>query len=182
MRLDRLALSEGLRAIGPAGVVGVALLAFAASYAASTLAPAWKELSRQRNADSASAQARVSALRRAARADSPAAQLRRFYDAFPAEAEAPVAIGRVYAAAAEKHVALPQGEYVLSTEARTGLMRYSIALPVRGSYAQIRQFVAASLQSVPTLALDQVSFERPKVSDAEVQAQVRLTLYLRRPA
>ena len=182
MTLDRLGLSERLRAIGAPGVVGIALLAFAASYVMSTVFPAWRELARIRADAAASAQARASPARRAPRESSPAAQLHRFYDAFPVESDASAAIGRVYAAAAEKHVTLPQGEYLVSTEPRTGLMRYGIALPVRGSYAQIREFVSASLQSVPTLALDQLSFERPKVSDAEVQAQVRLTLYLRRPA
>jgi hypothetical protein len=50
---------------------------------------------------------------------------------------------------------------------------------VRGGYAQIREFVAASLKAVPALALDELAFERPKISETQVQARVRLTLYLR---
>lgn len=175
-------LSDAVREMGPAGVVGVALLAFAGSFALSALLPSWQELERHRAIAAAAREGPLAAATRGeARDDSPAAQLRRFYEFFPAHAEAPAALSRLYAAAAGHKLALPTGEYASSIDPRTGLARYEIVLPVRGSYAQVRQFVEMSLQQVPTLAVDQVSFERPRISEAEVQARIHLTLYLRGP-
>jgi hypothetical protein len=150
----------------------------ALSLALSTLLPSWQELDRRR----ASAAAAQENQRKAAGTlsdDSPAAQLRAFYAIFPLQADAPASLSRVYAAAAEKNLQLLRGEYALSVDRQTGLVLYRMTLPVRGGYPQIREFVAAALKAVPTLALDELSFERPKISDTQVQTRIRLTLYLK---
>jgi hypothetical protein len=51
---------------------------------------------------------------------------------------------------------------------------------VRGSYPQLRQFVGRVLQDMPTTSLDALRFERKKAADAQLEAQVRLTIYLRK--
>jgi hypothetical protein len=56
---------------------------------------------------------------------------------------------------------------------------YRVTLPVRGSYAQVRQFVGHLLKDMPTASLDAVRFDRRKAGDAQLEAQVRLTIYLR---
>jgi hypothetical protein len=182
MVINRLIFSEAIQAIGPPGVVGVALLAFSLSFALSTLLPSWRELDRQRTA-AAPAQERLpkAAARGSMQDGSPAAELRTFYGIFPVRSDAPEWLARVYAAAEERKLPLSRGEYVLSTDPQTGLVRYRIVLPVRGSYSQVREFVAATLQAVPALALDEITFERPKISEREVEARIRLTLYLKRP-
>ena len=50
---------------------------------------------------------------------------------------------------------------------------------MRGSYAQVRQFVGHVLKDMPTASLDAVRFDRRKAGDTQVEAQVRLTIYLR---
>ena len=60
-----------------------------------------------------------------------------------------------------------------------GLAAYRVTLPVRGSYAQVRQFVGHVLKDMPTASLDAVRFDRRKAGDAQLEAQVRLTIYLR---
>lgn len=133
----------------------------------------------QSSASSATAQGSQRKLPRTQPDNSPTAQLRAFYATFPLQADATESLSRVYAAAEEKNLQLVRGEYALAKDRQTGLMLYRLTLPVRGSYTQIREFVAAALKAVPTLALDDLSFERPKISDAQVQARIRLTLYLK---
>jgi hypothetical protein len=50
--------------------------------------------------------------------------------------------------------------------------------PLRGTYPQVRRFVAAALARVPHLALDTIQFERSKVGEAVVNAKVTFVLYL----
>jgi len=49
---------------------------------------------------------------------------------------------------------------------------------VRGSYPQIRRFIAAALNEVPIASLEGVVFQRDKVSEGVVEANVTLTLHL----
>ena len=54
-----------------------------------------------------------------------------------------------------------------------------MTFPIRGSYTQIRQFVGEMLQEMPMLSLDTLRFERKKVGDTQLEAQLRLTLHFR---
>jgi hypothetical protein len=179
MATNRLILAEAMQAVGPSGVVGIALLVFSLSFALSTLLPSWWELERHRTAASARKGQPEAAAQASIADESPAAELRRFYEIFPARSDAPALLSRVYAAAEDRKLLLSRGEYGRSTDPQTGLARYRIVLPVRGTYSQVREFVAATLQAVPALALDEVTFERPKISEREVEARIRLTLYLK---
>ena len=180
MTMSRLMLSETLRKLGTGGVIGVALLAFSLSLGLSTLLPSWQERDRRRASAAASEENQSKAAARASlQDDTPAGRLKAFYAIFPLQAGAPEMLSRVYAAAEEKNLQLSRGEYAFSTDPQTGLAVYRMTLPVSGGYTQIREFLAAALKAVPTLALDELSFERPKISDTQVQARIRLTLYLK---
>ncbi|WP_071323347.1 hypothetical protein [Janthinobacterium sp. 1_2014MBL_MicDiv] len=111
-------------------------------------------------------------------ADGAIEQLRQYYQFFPAKETLGVWMGRLYETAAENGIALDQGQYQLSHDGKGKLWRYEIVLPVHGSYPQVRAFLAQVLAKIPHLALQSVSFERQKVGDAMVEANIRLTLYL----
>ena len=180
MALPRFLLADTLERLGRPGVIGVALLVSGLGLAASTVWPSWQELTRQQ-ARLAAAQERQRAA--AARAplpdDSPAGQLRVFYAHFPAHHDASGSLSQLFAAARESGLQLSRGEYAFVTDRQTGLVVYRMTLPVRGGYTQVREFVAAALKAVPALALDELTFERPRISETQVQARVRFTLYLR---
>lgn len=180
MAIPRLVLSETLQRLGRPGVIGIALLAFSLSLTVSTLLPSWQELKRVR-AEAAAAQEmqRTAASRAPAPDHSAAGQLRAFYAIFPLRTDAPASLAHMFAAARDSGLQLSRGEYVVVTDRQTGLVLYRMTLPVRGGYTQIREFVAASLKAEPALALDELTFERPSISETQVQARVRLTLYLR---
>ena len=78
-------------------------------------------------------------------------------------------------------LALRQGEYRLVQDRDAKLRRYQVVFPVQGSYPAVRRFVGAVLDTIPVAALDQVSFERKRIDDNQVDAQVRLTLFLAEP-
>ena len=43
----------------------------------------------------------------------------------------------------------------------------------------VREFLSATLQQMPYAAIDGLRFERKKVGDAQLEAQVRITLFFR---
>jgi hypothetical protein len=74
-------------------------------------------------------------------------------------------------------VLLASGEYRLAEEPALGLLRYEARYPVRGAWRDIFGLLAALLNQVPNLALDEVVFKRESRAAAEVEAQVRVSLY-----
>jgi hypothetical protein len=179
VKFSRLAAAETARMLGTPGVIGIALLVFSLSYAMSALLPAKEDLDAKRQ-QAAGDQARVDREKSGVADTSPAGHLRAFYGFLPAQTDATDWLDKVYAAADKEKVTLPRGEYSLVIEPETAVSRYRILLPVKGSYSQIRSFVAAALDAVPSLALDDISFERQKIGDSTVDAKIRMTLYLKK--
>lgn len=164
-----------LNALGPAGVTGIGVLLFCLPFYFSALVPAQAELKRR----TAAAQAARAPLPHAQRFDDGAADLERFYARFPPVERLPSELDALYAHAKVSRVELRQGEYRMESRG-AALTAYQVTLPVRGSYPQLRQFVGRVLKDMPTTSLDAVRFERKKAADAQLEAQVRLTIYLRK--
>jgi Tfp pilus assembly protein PilO len=179
MRLNRLVIAETLHSLGVPGVVGIGLAILALGLFASALLPAQARLesSRLEEVRLREQQKRIDAgLEK--RAQTPQEKLDTFYALFPPQAEAASSLEKIYAAAESNGVTLPRGEYALTVDPKTGLGQYRVVLPVSGSYEQVRGFIAAALRDVPTLALDDIEFQREKVGDAQVEAKIHMTLYL----
>ncbi|MEK6537157.1 MAG: pilus assembly protein PilO, partial [Actinomycetota bacterium] len=88
------------------------------------------------------------------------------------------ALARLYEISHNAGVELRVGDYGWRKPERPRLGQYQITLPVAGNYAQIRSFAETALLEIPTLSLDQINFRRKRVSDAQVEAEIRMTLYL----
>jgi hypothetical protein len=108
----------------------------------------------------------------------PAQQLKRFRDFFPKQATASHWISKLYDAAAQQNLSLDQGDYQFTQDKDSNLIRCEILLPIKGDYVQIRKFIARVLTDVPSLALDTIVFNRQKITDTTVDAQLGFTLYL----
>jgi hypothetical protein len=105
-------------------------------------------------------------------------EIRRFYALFPTIDQLPKELDQVYAIAKGADLQVQQAEYRL--EARpNGLIAYRVTFPVRGTYAQIRNFVSTTLHDMSIASLDQLRFERKKANDTKLEAQVRLTIHFR---
>lgn len=114
------------------------------------------------------------------RAKSQPEMLAEFYSFFPAPERLPDQLDRVFDAAKRQGLVLEHGEYRAARDSVGELTRYQIALPVRGTYPQIRKFVDGALADVSSLSLEGIQFERHKVNEPSVEAKVKLVVYLGR--
>lgn len=138
----------------------------------------WVLPSLSQRAEAAAAAAERRTVRRS---EDPAAAAASELQAFYRHVEAgslPDQLARLHGVARATGIVLRQGEYRLLREGDGRLRRYQLMLPVRGPYRGVRQFVSAALRTLPNAALEQVSFQRQRVEDGEVEAQLRLTIYL----
>jgi len=164
-----------LRRLGAAGVIGVGALVACAGFWGSTLVPAERELAAQRLAlERLKARSPYQPVAASGRAE----EVRRFYNLFPPVASLTDELERVHGLGRRAGLELAQGEYRLERPAY-GLWAYRVTLPVRGSYAQLRGFLASLLRDMPTASLDGLRFERRKAAETELDAQLRITLHLR---
>ena len=58
------------------------------------------------------------------------------------------------------------------------IVRYEIALPLTGSYPQIRDFLERAAAEIPVMSIDQISLKRESRNDAALQAQLRVTFHM----
>ena len=108
-----------------------------------------------------------------------AVQLAQFYQTFPEQAQLSDAVGKVYTIASTRNLILEQGKYNLVVEKGNILVRYEMILPVKGAYPQVRQFVSDALKQLPHLVLTSIIFNRKKIDETSVEAELHFTMYLR---
>jgi len=80
----------------------------------------------------------------------------------------------LFALAAKSGLTLRQGEYKSAYERNARLHTYQ----VKGNYGAIWQFALGALRAIPFAALDEISFKRDAIGEANVEARLRLTFYL----
>lgn len=160
-------------------MLGVGLWVMVATFYFSAVLPEQKRLEAVRlSADSLQERIKRTSGRTTASERPAAEQLAEFYRLFPDERDTPDWIGKIAATAQGCGLSLDQGEYKPDRDTTGKLTRLQMTLPVRGEYRQIRKFLARTRVDVPIAALEQVQFERQKVSDPLVDAKIRLVLYL----
>lgn len=99
-----------------------------------------------------------------------------FYGFLESKDETTDALAKLYAIGTATGVNLQSGSY-RTQNAAGRLERYELALPVSGSYAQIRDFLNRALAEIPALSLDQMTLRRDGRNEATVQAELRMTLH-----
>ena len=80
--------------------------------------------------------------------------------------------------AAKNGLVLAQGEYKSAYDKASRLATYKVSLPLKGSYTAIWQFSLQALRAVPFASLDELSFRREQIVDANLEARLQLTFYL----
>ncbi|MFC5462371.1 hypothetical protein [Massilia niabensis] len=101
-----------------------------------------------------------------------------FYDTLGERDHAAQQVRALFALAAKSGLVLRQGEYKAAYERNARVHTYQVTLPVKGSYGAIWQFALGALRAIPFASLDEISFKREGIGDAQVEARLRLTLYL----
>lgn len=168
------------RELGGIGLASIGLLAGAALFFVFALKPleARNELLQQRIVESTRMNAAAGA--RPASASQTAEKLAALYQFLETKEHKSELLAKLHAFGAAAGVEVRAADYKLhKTGAR--IERYEITLPVTGSYSQVRTFLGNALAGIPALSLDQVSFRKQRSNDAQVQAEMRLTLHMVRP-
>lgn len=111
---------------------------------------------------------------------SPQATLKAFYRFLPQESTASTQVEQVFEAADANGIDLDEAEYTMTRDRMANLSRYQVTLPVHGRYTDIRFFVIDLLNSMPALAINELTFKREDIHTQEVEARLRLTIYLGR--
>jgi len=166
-------LNSWLSRLGTAGVIGVGVLLAAAGFYVSTFVPAERELAAQRLA---AEHLRTRMPHQLVSAGGRADALRRFHNLFPPVEKLADELEQLYGLARAAQLELQQGKYQLEKRG-AGLRSYRVILPIRGTFPQIREFVGAVLKTMPIASVDALRFERQKVGEALLEAQVRFTLH-----
>lgn len=164
--------------VGRPGLVGLALVAVAVALAASVVAPQQERIGQL--------EAEIEQIRRAPPqpvaepVETQEVKVENFYRNLPQSATTPDWMQKIFDSAARNGVVLDQGEYVILANPNAKIEQYRLTFPVKGTYPQLRKFVAGSLESVPALALESATFKREKIADGAVEARIAFLLYLER--
>lgn len=178
VKLAALALRLRLALRGLSPVLFLAVLLYAAGFGAMAwLVPAREALEQERAlARRAAAQPPVAPP--AAPAASSDLNLALFYDSLGEKRYVEQQVKTLFGIAAKTGLVLRQGEYKSGYDRNAKLHTYQVNLPVQGSYGQVWQFAMLSLRAIPFASLDDISFRRDTIGQANVEARLRLTFYL----
>ena len=164
--------------LGSYGVVAVALFFASLTFGIAVLYPVWQQVEnlKRTSPQERERQYRLVQARLVAEA-TPARQYAEFTRFFDSGDSLSDQFMRLYNAAEGAGVLLRQGDYRLIASKDAPLEEFQISLPISAPYPAIRKFIVGVLETVPAAALDQVSFQRKKVGDPMVDADIRFTLY-----
>ena len=112
--------------------------------------------------------------------NTPSGQLESFYQTFPSEKGVPDTLEKMIKLAQTEGLNPKQAEYRIIRNNPGELLSYQITLPIKGVYPKIMAFVFEVLSNIPNLSLDNVSFQRQKIGDNEIEATLKMTLYIKR--
>jgi Tfp pilus assembly protein PilO len=182
--------NQSLRKLGLLGLFGLAITLGCSLFYATQLLPKQKELnhltnqlqeinvnqSRQIN-DEKIVQAPLSLPKQISSAD-----VEKFYATFPDGANLPSMINLIRENAQKQKLVLTRGDYKLTqtknTQQTNTLVRYEMVLPVKGSYLQIRTFIADVLFKLPMLGLSDVQINRENTLNPLVDARLTFVFLL----
>lgn len=159
--------------IGIAGIAGIALLGFAAAFLLLAVLPLQEEV---RTLAARTERLAAPGAGKKAEPVDPAAAIATLLRELPTLDKAPAYLARLQEHARAHGIALEAGEYHVAIDRDAGVTRYQARFPLQGSYVQIRRFVAAAMDAVPTMTLEELSIRRTGIDAARVEARVQFVL------
>lgn len=104
--------------------------------------------------------------------------LQLFYATLGEKRYAEQQVKTLFGLAEKAGLSLSQGEYKSAYDRNGQLHTYQVTLPVKGSYQEVWKFGLMALRSIPFASLDEISFKRENIGDTQVEARLRLTLFM----
>ncbi len=102
----------------------------------------------------------------------------RFLAAFPPADARQARVASLLKLAVRHSMAIRHGEFQLAADNASGLQRYSVTLPLTGTYAQLRGFIEDALTSDAALSLDKLRLRRHALDAAAVEADLTWSFYM----
>jgi hypothetical protein len=99
-------------------------------------------------------------------------------DALPPTGTAPQQIGELEKLARSNGLELPRGQYSVSPQTGTSLLRWQLVFPLEAPYPALHAFLASALERMPNLVLDELKLKRDRIESSELQAELRLSLFV----
>lgn len=165
----------GARKIGHAGIVGISLLIFSLVLLFTANAPLHERISSQSlELDSARSTASNRAQPGPENRQSHSAQ--QIVKELPSRNDLPIIMGQIVTIATASGLMLDRGNYEFSTTESNVISRYSLSLPVRGGYPQVREFIENTLATIPVMALESMRIERNEISDKNIAADLEFAI------
>ena len=158
-----------LKSLGWPGLAGLAALLLAA--VAVVMGQRW-------DAQAAALQAQARELRSQARPPAAAAapvSLQQWQATLPAPTARQQRLADLLELAIRLELNVARTEHRLAGS--EGLERLRVSMPLTGSYAQVRRFIAAALAHDPALSLDSVKLRRTSPLSADVDAELQWSLH-----
>lgn len=87
-------------------------------------------------------------------------------------------VRRMAALAQSERIELAQGDYHQEFHSATQAVQVHITQPVRASYPQLRRYIEAVLRSTPNASLDQIAARRENVSQTQLEARLRWSIWM----
>lgn len=88
-------------------------------------------------------------------------------------------IGKILEAARDSKLTIERADYSVQREPNAPITQMRAVIPVKGSYADIRQLITRVLNSVPHAALESLQLERPSATTGQLDAVLQFTLLYR---
>lgn len=158
-------------------VVALASSAFAIGFHYFAVIPAVNRVERLRN-QVERLQAAQSQSKKVTAPQDVRAQLDAFYSALAPRERMADLLYRLHKVADGQELLIDQADYRPIPDPDGRLLRYELTLPVIGSYPEIRRFLAQTERELPGLSLDGVVFQREKIEDDFLGAQLKFTLFV----
>lgn len=164
--------------LGWQGMSGIVLLVLAGAFHMLSLKPLEQEVTYMRSQLEA-ARSKTSMQGRTFNPDNRQKELGMLFDSLPDEQDVTDILASIYSVAEASGVRLLQAKYHLDENSKPQV-EYGMDFPVQGAYANIRYFVLRVLADHPSMALDQIRFQRDKIGDPILNAEIHFAIFLRR--
>jgi len=121
----------------------------------------------------------------ATQADHSLKTLRDFYALFPTDVSLPDTLSSIDRIAKKHQLALNAGDYKLSKVKASNpkysplLVQYEVALPIIGSYRNIRGFIADVLTQLPSVAIADIQMHRDSTLVPLLEVKLLMVLFVR---
>ncbi|MBT9567752.1 MAG: hypothetical protein IV085_05585 [Thiobacillus sp.] len=163
-------LRQWARKLGIAGIVGLAALTAAIVIQLGVVASLHETAQSQ--------QARLQQLRLSNAPVAPPPAPLNPLAGLPPTGEASQLIGELEQLAQAHGMTLPRGQYSVAPVATAAMQHWRLVLPLETTYPTLHAFLAAALERLPNLSLDELKVKRDRIESEQLQVELRLSLFV----